>query len=75
MKKFLLISFFVLTAIFLLPTIAAAETENSYMISLRGAFTPGNEVFEKYTSAIFDFRYFVSDRFLYSGFEGVPVAP
>ena len=63
MKRSLFIALVLTIAISLHAAFVAAETENTYMISLRGAFTPGNEVFEKYSSAIFDFRYFVSERF------------
>jgi outer membrane protein W len=42
---------------------ARADSDQKYRVSLRYAFTPGNLVFEKYSSVIVDARYFISPRF------------
>jgi len=51
------IGFCATIALLLLLTLTAAaqaETDKNYQISLRYAFTPGNLVFEKYSSLIVD---------------------
>jgi outer membrane protein W len=63
MHRYVSIIFFLLIAILMFSTQAGAKTDNHYMISLRGALTPGNEVTETYKSGIVDFRYFVSEKF------------
>jgi hypothetical protein len=43
--------------------LVGADTAQKYQVSLRYTFTPGNLVFEKYSSVIVDARYFISPRF------------